>query len=161
MRVALQALLVAALSSYGCSSEPDAAPEPGTRHESEVLLEPSAPVDPLEVEPSGRTLSGVFAEDPPRPPSAAGTWVFTDEGEFSRERPGAEGRDGGSYTIDAAGRLVLYVERRGGERLGTAERRIYALTGDPAAGAVSVTAPEGWSVRLVRTGDVASASDTR
>ena len=124
----------------GCGDAPR--DEQGAAPGGEVLLEPSAPVDPFEFEPSGRSLSGVFVEESPR----AATWSFTADGEYTR------GREAGSYTIDAEGRLVLFVEQVGDRQYTTAERVIYGLDGDPAAGAITVSAPDGRTVRLVRTG---------
>jgi hypothetical protein len=128
------------LSLTACGEAPR--DEPGAAPAGEVLLDPSAPVDPFEFEPSGRSLSGVFVEESPR----AAKWTFTADGEYTRDR------EAGSYTIDAEGRLVLFVEQVGDRQYTTAERVIYGLDGDPAAGAITVSAPDGRTVRLVRTG---------
>ena len=54
-----------------------------------VLLEPTEPVDPVEIAPSGKTLSGIFAEQPPRGPAVSRTWTFVASG--GCEPPGPPG----------------------------------------------------------------------
>jgi hypothetical protein len=155
-------IVACALVACACGASPPAE-EGAAAPQGEVMLEPAEPVDGVEVEPSGRTLSGVYAEDPPRPPAAASTWEFTASGGFSRSSQvgGGVDRDAGSYTIDKSGRLVLYVEQRGDARYTTAERHVYELDGDPAS-VVTVRSPEGWAARLVRTAaEPASGDATR
>lgn len=151
MRVASLGLAFG-LAVSGCASAPQNG-EPPPRN-SEVLLEAAEPVDAVEILPSGRTLSGVFVEDPPRPPSLGSTWTFTASGGYARTVEVGVGRpprrEAGSYTIDTEGRLVLYLEQRDDARFGAAERTICELDGD-AASVVTLRAPSGWSARLVRT----------
>jgi hypothetical protein len=152
MRAAVAIAVAVALAGCG-GSRPTAgpAPEPSA---ADVPLEPQQPADADEAENSGRSLSGVYVLATPSPPETAATWTFAADGTYSRSRTfgRAERRDAGTYVVDTAGRLVLFVEQQGDSRLAWAERVTFALGGDPAT-AVVVTTSEGRAETLVRTGD--------
>ena len=154
MRAAVPIVLLLSLSACGGSPPPSApSSEPSI---SDVPLEPQQPADPDEPQSSGRTLSGTYVLETPSPPDVAATWTFTVDGAFSRSRTLDRGRgerkDAGTYVVDTAGRLVLYIEQRGDTRLAWAERVTLTLAGDPAS-AVTVTTSEGRAETLVRSGD--------
>ena len=139
----------------GGPPEPDRAADTTTFSEN-VQLEPQQPVDPLEVKNSGRTLSGAYSLESPSPPVVAASFVFTDAGTYSRSVTFGGNRgvraDSGTYILDDANNLHLFVEQRGDVRLNWAQRVTYRLSGDPAATMV-LTATDSRADRLVRVGD--------
>jgi hypothetical protein len=147
-------LLCLAVVSSGCTtSEP---PPPPGAPPGPVELEPQSPADPVEVANSGRTLSGVYVLERASPPESAATWVFTDQGAYSRSRTLDNGRgertDSGTYVVDTTGHLILFVEQRGNARLSWAQRVTLGLGGE-AQTAIVLTSLDGRAETLVRAGD--------
>lgn len=152
-------LLAGVLALTACGGrEPDSTAQPQTSS-GPVELEPQEPVDAVEVQNSGRTMSGVYAVESPSGAIVAATWTFTADGSYSRTRTLGGGlgdrTDSGTYVIDTTGQLHVYLEQRGDARLSWAERSTLALDGDPAT-TITLTRPDGTAERLVRTGDAPS-----
>ncbi len=149
-------LLAGVLALTACGAkEPDSTAQP-EMPTGPVELEPQEPVDTVEVENSGRSMSGVYALEAPTASVVAASWTFNADGSYSRTRTLGNGlgdrMDSGTYVIDKAGQLHVFVEQRGEARLSWAERITLALDGDPAT-AITLSRPDGQAERLVRTGD--------
>jgi hypothetical protein len=142
----LGAALVLVLTSCG---EP--APPTG-----EAVLAPQEPPEAVELESSGRTLSGRYTLTTSSPPVVSARIDFTDDGEYTRAISlaggGAELEEAGTYVVDRQERLVLWVEREGERRYSAARPVFFGLRGDPAS-EIELVASDGRVERYSRTGD--------
>lgn len=115
-----------------CRGDEEASPDV---EQAEPAWDPASGLEPQEgrasdeIVSSGRMLDGVFELVGEDDGLSAVRYVFTREGEFARtlSRPRGFGEESGTYVVDARGRLVLYVERKGGELLFSAERELAGL----------------------------------
>ena len=122
----------------------------------EAVLAPQEPPEAIELESSGRTLSGRYTLTTSAPPVVSARIDFTDDGEYTRAvslaGSGAELEEAGTYVVDRQERLVLWVEREGERRFSAARPVFFGLRGDPAR-EIELVASDGRVERYSRTGD--------
>ena len=127
--VSIGTLAILSVVIWACSDPP---PDESRGESGPILLEPQEPVHEYDHTNSGRTLDGSYQLVDPATNAPTRIIVFSSDGAFARVRLDGEVQtsiDLGTYLIDKADTLVLYVEEHDSARYNSARPEICHISG--------------------------------